>query len=363
MRIGSLFSGIGGLELGLHIALGGEIVWQVEREAWPRRVLAARYPEADRSVTDVCEACTSDSTQLAPVDLVCGGFPCQDISAAGRGAGITGEKSGLWSEYARILRVLRPRIVVVENSNLLPLRGLDVVLGDLAALGYDAEWTRIGARDVGAPHRRWRCFIVAWLPDADRLRRPREGQFATGTGKPDRESAGVPDAASQGALRLPIGAPTKHTAASIGGRHDVVDPHCDRLHLTPADCVRAGRDAVVSGAESRELADADSGRRVSLRGAERDGPDARRHEPHGRGTPCSPTAAARHLPASALRGVADGLPQWLGDGPVPRAIAGPDLWADGRAALRALGNAVVPQVAYSVGLWVRSILEREGLAL
>ena len=105
MRIGSIFSGIGGLELGLELALGGHVVWQVEREAWPRRVLAARWPTADRRVCDVTPPNGLfphhySSIDLPPVDLVCGGFPCQDISPAGSGAGINGTKSGLWRQFA-----------------------------------------------------------------------------------------------------------------------------------------------------------------------------------------------------------------------------------------------------------------------
>lgn len=159
MRIGSLFSGIGGLELGLERAGLGPVVWQVEREAFPRSILAKHWPNVDRSVTDVCEA---NASNLAPVDLICGGFPCQDISSAGKRAGIVaGKRSGLWREYARIVRVLRPRFVFVENVAALLVRGLDRVLGDLAGLGYDAEWGVFRASDVGAPHRRARLFILA----------------------------------------------------------------------------------------------------------------------------------------------------------------------------------------------------------
>jgi len=95
------------------------------------------------------------------VDVISGGFPCQDISAAGKGAGITGARSGLWHEMARIIGEVRPRYVFVENSPLLVGRGLAVVLGDLAALGYDARWCVLGARDAGAPHRRDRVWVLA----------------------------------------------------------------------------------------------------------------------------------------------------------------------------------------------------------
>lgn len=96
------------------------------------------------------------------VDVVSGGFPCQDISAAGTGAGLDGERSGLWVEMARIIGEVRPAFCFVENSPMLTSRGLGTVLGDLAALGYDAEWGVLGAADVGAPHKRERCWIVAY---------------------------------------------------------------------------------------------------------------------------------------------------------------------------------------------------------
>lgn len=158
LTIGSLFSGIGGLELGLERA-GMQTIWQVERDPYCRRVLAKHWPNAQR-FDDVCAV---GAYKLSPVDLICGGFPCQDISTAGKGAGITeGSRSGLWFEYRRIIRELRPSYVVVENVAALLARGLDTVLGDLAACGYDAEWDCIPAAAVGAPHRRDRLFIVAY---------------------------------------------------------------------------------------------------------------------------------------------------------------------------------------------------------
>lgn len=96
------------------------------------------------------------------VDVVCGGFPCQDISAAGKGKGIEGERSGLWAEFARIVGEVRPRYAFVENSPMLAVRGLGRVLGDLSEIGYDAEWTVMGADDVGAPHQRKRMWILAY---------------------------------------------------------------------------------------------------------------------------------------------------------------------------------------------------------
>jgi len=161
MKIGSLFSGIGGLELGLERAIpGAEVVWQVERDEYARKVLAKHWPEA-RRFEDVREVGRSN---LASVDLVCGGFPCQDISNAGARAGIDGERSGLWKEFSRILGEMVPRFVVLENVSAItyPGRGLGRVLGQLAALGYDGGWDCIPASAVGAPHQRDRWFFVGW---------------------------------------------------------------------------------------------------------------------------------------------------------------------------------------------------------
>lgn len=158
MRIGSLFAGIGGLELGLERAGLGPVIWQVEQDEYCRRILARHWPDAAR-YDDVR---TVGASSLEPVDLICGGFPCQDLSFAGKGAGLAGARSGLWSEFARIVRELRPRYVVVENVPALLARGLGVVLGDLAACGYDATWDCIPAAAVGAPHLRYRLFVVAY---------------------------------------------------------------------------------------------------------------------------------------------------------------------------------------------------------
>ena len=167
MKHGSLFSGIGGFDLGFERA-SIETVWQVEIDEYCRRVLARRFPSAKRYV-DIRDCCGIQGPHtchrkhhLTWVDILSGGFPCQDISNAGKRAGIDGDRSGLWSEYARIIRELRPRNVVVENVAALLGRGMERVLGDLATCGYDAEWQSIRASDVGAPHRRERIWIVAY---------------------------------------------------------------------------------------------------------------------------------------------------------------------------------------------------------
>ncbi len=157
LTVGSLFSGIGGLELGLERA-GMKTIWQVEKNEYARKVLTKHWPQATRyeDVKDV------GAKNLAPVDLICGGFPCQDISNAGKRAGLEGKRSGLWSEFHRIVDELRPPWVLIENVAALRSRGLSRVLSDPASSGYDAEWDGLPASAFGAPHRRDRLFVVAY---------------------------------------------------------------------------------------------------------------------------------------------------------------------------------------------------------
>ena len=158
----ALFAGAGGGILGGKL-LGWRTVCAVEIEPYPRSVLLQRQDDGILDPFPVWDdICTFDGKPWRGyIDVVSGGFPCQDISAAGKGAGLAGERSGLWTEMARVVSEVRPRYVFVENSPLLVSRGLDVVLSDLAALGYDASWGVVGAHHAGAPHRRDRIWILA----------------------------------------------------------------------------------------------------------------------------------------------------------------------------------------------------------
>jgi len=173
----ALFAGAGGGILGGHL-LGWRTIAAVEIEDYPRRVLLQRQADGLLPRFPIWDDIrTFDGKPWAgKVDVISGGFPCQDISAAGKGVGIEGERSGMWREMARIIREVRPRYVFVENSPMLTSRGLGVVLGGLAAMGFDAKWGVLGAADVGANHQRDRIWIRAkWsglLPHAqhDRIR-------------------------------------------------------------------------------------------------------------------------------------------------------------------------------------------------
>ena len=188
MKIGSLFSGYGGLDLAVMNTTGAEMAWHCEWEDAPSAILDKHFPGVPnyRDVTKV------DFTQVEPVDILTGGFPCQDLSLAGKREGLKdGTRSGLWSEFARAIETLKPRLVVIENVRGLlsatatnpdlehcpwcmgesgdgepALRALGAVLGDLADIGYDAKWQGVRASDAGAPHGRFRVFVVGYAKDA-----------------------------------------------------------------------------------------------------------------------------------------------------------------------------------------------------
>jgi DNA (cytosine-5)-methyltransferase 1 len=158
----ALFAGAGGGILGGKL-LGWRTVCAVEWEAYPASVLCARQNDGLLESFPIWDDVqTFDGKPWRGiVDVVSGGFPCQDISAAGKGAGIDGERSGMWKQMARIISEVRPSYVYVENSPMLTRRGIGTVLGDLASMGFDAEWGVFSAAQVGAKHKRERIWIVA----------------------------------------------------------------------------------------------------------------------------------------------------------------------------------------------------------
>jgi DNA (cytosine-5)-methyltransferase 1 len=183
LTVGSLFSGIGGFEFGLERTGGFKTVWQCEIDPFCLKVLAKHWPDVKR-FTDIKRMGVDE--EIPCVDVICGGFPCQDISCAGKGAGIHAERSGLWWEMLRIIRLVRPRFVLVENVAALLNRGLDEVLGSLAESGYDAEWQVLSADMFGAPHKRRRMFIIAYPSD----RRTERGISSPGNAYPNVRRGG-----------------------------------------------------------------------------------------------------------------------------------------------------------------------------
>jgi len=182
MKIGSLFSGYGGLDLAVSKLTGAEVAWHCEWEDAPSQILEAHFP----GVPNYRDVSKVDFTQVEPVDILTGGFPCQDLSLAGKRAGLQdGTRSGLWSEFYRAIQEIKPKLVIIENVRGLlsakanngmeytdevlgtlngkpALRAIGAVLGDLADIGYDARWSGVRASDAGAPHQRFRVFIVAY---------------------------------------------------------------------------------------------------------------------------------------------------------------------------------------------------------
>jgi DNA (cytosine-5)-methyltransferase 1 len=202
ITFGSLFAGIGGIDLGFERA-GMVGKWQVEIDDYATRVLTKHWPNVHRE-RDIREC---GAHNLEQVDVIAGGFPCQDISYAGRGAGLDGERSGLFFEAVRLVRELQPRVVVLENVAALLTRGLDRVLGTLAEIGYDAEWHCIPAASVGAPHIRDRVFVIGLrgrnsdcIDDDSQQERNQQNSIASGISCwcDERESADMANSNSKG---------------------------------------------------------------------------------------------------------------------------------------------------------------------
>lgn len=236
--IGSLFSGIGGLDLAVESFFNAETVWHCELDPEPSKVLAARWP----GVPNLGDITKVDWAAVEPVDILCGGFPCQDLSLAGRRKGIRpGTRSGLWADFKTAIAALRPSVVVIENvrgmlsgcaesdSDVEPcpgcvgdgehrplVRALGRVLGDLASLGFDAEWGSIHASDVGAPHGRFRVFVVAY---ARGVRLEPWGDAGSGEAAGGRSSAVVGGRGGAHLTLLPTPTASEGEKGGPGQRH------------------------------------------------------------------------------------------------------------------------------------------------
>lgn len=366
LALGSLFSGIGGLELGLECALrdGGfdvDTVFQCEADPWCRGILARHWPSALR-FNDVRAVGAHNAPR---VDLLCGGSPCQDLSLAGKRAGLEGERSGLWSEQARTIRELRPAIAVWENvpGARSPVRvggvavaqpAIATVLGDLSALGYDAVWFTVRAADVGAPHVRERVFVVGWrVGDAAGARR--EG------GAGDRgEGEGRVSGVAAGADSDIVADPRRIDGDGRAHGHEGRESHGP----APRRDEGSGDDQRGRGGEAAGVGLADP-RSEGLEGQRQlHSEDARGPRRQGR----SARARGRRSAQPGLGGDAPGLPRrvdlaahrWpVGPGEAQPEGEPPRVTTERRERrqrLKALGNAVVPQVAYVVGCVVARVL-------
>jgi len=320
----ALFAGAGGGILGGHL-LGWRTVCAVEFAAYPRSVLLARQRDGMLPRFPVWDDVrTFDGKPWrGHVDVVSGGFPCQDISVAGKGDGLDGERSGLWSEMARIIGEVQPRFAFVENSPMLTSRGLDRVLADLSTLGYDAEWGVVGADDAGAPHRRERIWILAY---AQRSRGIERCEPSVQRGRPaETEQAGM-----GGIGQHPIG---KLADPDVFGRL-----HGQAEERTAIGGIHAQREPEPSG---EDVADAAEQR---LEGAGHEQPDLE----------CRPRFVGKSAAGSwwatepGLGGMVDELADRLDlhgtpePGSVPRVATGIAKRVD---RLKAIGNGQVPAAA------------------
>jgi site-specific DNA-cytosine methylase len=345
----------------------GPVIWQVEQDAWCRRVLARHWPEASRAVSDVTQA---GRHNLEPVDLVCGGFPCQDVSGAGKGAGLAGSRSGLWFEFARIVGELQPRWVIVENVASGAKRWVDAVVAGLGQFGYEALPNPLSASDVGAPQRRARIFVVAQRMGHTNNVRYSAGGFC-GSSKAQQRQAWCAVAGSSENVGL------ADSDSFDGPAWEDRDAREER----------AGRPELGRGRSA--LADSDSGRRESVRsGRLPDGHAALGHDADGRsGSPALGHALGARPQGRELCGLGGtdkgaarsasrplgwppvpddpvGWEAWIAEGgPQPAVCRSPDGLPCGMARdewkkrLGSLGNAVVPECAEVIGWLVRELME------
>ena len=324
---GSLFSGIGGLDLGLERA-GMEVRWQVESDPFCNRVLEKFWPDV-RRYGDIT---TVDAGRLERVDLICGGFPCQPWSVAGRGDGESDDRN-LWPDTIRVIRGVGPRLVLLENVPGLLAHGyFGTILGDLAESGYDAEWDCIPAAAVGAPHLRYRLFIIAYA-SGSRFR----GIFQQ-DGQPERL---VTAKSGRNGEAQSMANPKSHLRRTSGDEGRIAS---NRPGPEVADAQRRSGDSRTerSGRQTRAdssgsvqgttLADAE-GSRWSL--GRREGRDE------------APHTGLELSGASVV-----GLDWWAVEPDVGRVAHGIPARVDH---LRGLGNAVVPQVAEWIGRRIVSV--------
>ena len=349
LRIGSLFSGIGGLELGLERAGVGETVFQCEIEPFARRVLAKHWPDVVR-FEDV--RTLGREVDVPAVDVLCGGFPCQDLSYAGKGAGLDGERSGLFYELLRVAGAVGCRYLVLENVSAIRTRGLDRVLGALASSGFDVWWDCFPAYSVGAPHRRDRWFAVAVAVAGDTL----------GDRLERLEQAGAAALSALGSVRA--GSPWATSQPLMGRTPDGVSGRLDGspvMWATPDVGMTKGSRTLPPGTTTTGITPSGKKRQVGLTNEVRFWPTPTRNDYKNAGYQASQNVDYPTLPGASGSAPARAGARWPPrpvapwEGELPRTVE--PFRGDGRRPrLKALGNAVVPQVAEVIG---RVVVELE----
>lgn len=310
ISVGGLFLGIGGIELGLERTGYFKTKWAVENDEFCRSIIRKHWPDIP-IYGDIREI---DWNAVPRVDMLTGGFPCQDISTANpRGKGIEGSRSGLWKEYAKAIGILRPKYALIENVPALANRGLNIVLADLAETGYDAEWFDLRASDFRALHKRERIFIVAY---SDENRRVGEGLPILSGGShqdnPRNKDGAAPD---------PIG---------NRRRKNAVEQHVSLVEVRGE--IQQGRQAEFITDDWRERVQRFVERKIRRSEGFSAFKDVRQVEDL-QGRP--------DIPEPLFRGGRDGVPDWVDR-------------------IRALGNAVVPDCAEFIGEMIMEFDKRFG---
>jgi len=350
LTFGSLFAGIGGIDLGFE-RCGMRCKWQVEINDYATKVLEKHWPEVHRE-RDIRQCGASN---LERVDIIAGGFPCQDISYAGLGAGLDGERSGLFFEAVRLVRELQPRAVVLENVAALLTRGLDRVLGTLAEIGYDAQWHCIPAAYLGAPHIRDRVFVLAYSKSVGDQEWRQPLARANGTRKSrakrvdvDGRFSGTPDVADtrrelrQSRANKRPGSDSQAKRGSTANDdkrcgEDVADTQGNRWEQGRQDG-RGSKERASKGQECRSGDGVEASAYTNINNAQ-----GQRQEPIGIKPQFRDASYESWWAVEPDVGrVANGIPRRVDR-------------------LRGLGNAVVPQVAELVGRMVIDILAKQSL--
>jgi DNA (cytosine-5)-methyltransferase 1 len=353
---GSLFSGIGGIDLAFSLA-GFDILFQVEIDEFCQKVLAKHSKEYWPNAEIFADVRAVGKHNLASIDVLFGGFPCQDISNAGKREGlVAGKRSSLWFEFARIIGEIRPRIVLLENVEAIttPRKGEDgeitppdmaVVIDTLASMGYSARWGIIAAADAGAPHQRNRWFCVAYRQSKFLKWSEPKGAFFSKSEKEIGNRGSFTGETILREQRTMAYTPRRRFAEKRGYRIEARKRLVGTSKVGNANCesIQKQRQSFAVGAKLRASGCAGTGiAREDTSNQSRMGRDA-----HGLSAKLDGDRLMAHRwPAKPNEPQSDYEP--------PRVLGG---ISDRRSRIKALGNAVVPQVVYPIAMEIRKLLE------